>query len=198
MDSHTAPAVDVSTFRMVMGSFPTGVTVVTVACGDGDMHGVTVNSFSSVSLDPMLVLVCLNEASRTVGLIERAGAFGVNVLSAGQQDVSRWFANRHRPAGPAMFDGVPLEPGVTGCPVLAGAVASFDCRLRQSCPAGDHRIVLGEVVALIHRPQLEPLVFHAGMYKTLERESPPAGRTAARHLTRDLGVPGQRPHRRAA
>jgi flavin reductase (DIM6/NTAB) family NADH-FMN oxidoreductase RutF len=168
-----APALEVSAFRAAMGSFPTGVTVVTVACDDGSMHGMTVNSFSSVSLDPMLVLVCLDETSRGLGLIERAGAFVVNVLSAAQQDVSRWFASRRRPAGPAMFDGVPFEPGVTGSPVLAGAAASFDCRLRQSHRAGDHLIVLGEVVALVHRPQLEPLIFHAGAYKALEREPMP-------------------------
>jgi len=173
------PAADVSAFRLAMGSFPTGVTVVTVASGDGSMHGITVNSFSSVSLDPMLVLVCLNDASHGIGLIERAGAFAVNVLSAGQQDVSRWFANRYRPAGPAMFDGVPFEPGVTGSPVLAGATASFDCRLRQSHRAGDHLIVLGEVIALVHRPQLEPLIFHAGSYKSLEQGPSPAGRAAA-------------------
>jgi flavin reductase (DIM6/NTAB) family NADH-FMN oxidoreductase RutF len=119
----------------------------------------------------MLVLVCLNEAGRGIGLIERAGAFAVNVLSAGQQDISRWFANRYRPAGPAMFDGVPFEPGVTGCPILVDATASFDCRLRQSHRAGDHLIVLGEVVVLEHRPQLEPLIFHAGNYKSLRPES---------------------------
>ena len=197
MDSHAVPAVDVTAFRQAMGSFPTGVTVVTVASGDGAMHGVTVNSFSSVSLDPMLVLVCLNETSRTVGLIERAGAFGVNVLSAGQRDISSRFANRHRPAGSAMFDGIPLEPGVTGCPVLAGAAASFECRQRHSYRAGDHLIVLGEVVALVHRPELEPLIFHAGTYRSVEHESR-RGRTATRRSPPDLGIPGQRPHRRAA
>jgi flavin reductase (DIM6/NTAB) family NADH-FMN oxidoreductase RutF len=165
-----ASTVDVSAFREAMGSFPTGVTVVTVACDDGNLHGMTVNSFSSVSLDPMLVLVCLDETSRGLGLIERAGAFAVNVLSAGQQDVSRWFANRHRPAGSTMFDGVPFEPGVTGGPILVEAAASFDCRLRQSHRAGDHLIVLGEVVALVHRPQLDPLIFHAGTYKALGHE----------------------------
>ena len=164
-----APAVDASAFREAMGSFPTGVTVVTVACDDGSMHGVRVNSFSSVSLDPVLVLVCLNETSRGVGLIERAGVFAVNVLSAGQQDVSRWFANRYRPAGSAMFDGVPFERAATGCPVLVEATASFECRLRQSHRAGDHLIVLGEVAALVHRPQLEPLIFHAGSYRSLEQ-----------------------------
>jgi flavin reductase len=197
MDSHTALAVDVAAFRKAMGSFPTGVTVVTVACGDGDMYGVTVNSFSSVSLDPVLLLVCLDETSRAVGQIERAGAFGVSVLSAEQQDISRWFADRRRPAGSAMFDGVPLEPGVTGCPILAGAAASFECRQRHSYRAGDHVIVLGEVIALVHRPQLEPLIFHAGTYKSLELESQ-RGRAAARRLSRDSGIPGQRPHRRAA
>ena len=166
---HAVPAstVDVSAFRRAMGSFPTGVTVVTVASDDGNMHGITVNSFSSVSLDPMLVLVCLNETSHGIGLIERAGAFAVNVLSSEQRDVSRWFASRYRPGGPTMFDGVPFEVGVTGCPVLIDSTASFDCRLRQSHRAGDHLIVLGEVVALVHRPQLEPLIFHAGNYKSL-------------------------------
>jgi len=197
MDSHAAAAVDVSAFRRAMGSFPTGVTVVTAASGDGTTHGMTVNSFSSVSLDPMLVLVCLNETSHAVGLIERAGAFAVSVLSARQQNISRWFANRHRPAGPAMFDGVPLEPGVTGCPVLADAAASFECRLRQSYRAGDHLIMLGEVVALVHRPQLKPLIFHAGTYKSLEHE-PRNGRTAVRRFARDSGVSGRRPHQRAA
>jgi flavin reductase len=168
-----APVGGVTAFRQAMGSFPTGVTVVTVACDDGDMHGMTVNSFTSVSLDPMLVLVCLSQASRGLGLIERAGAFAVNVLAAGQQDISRRFADRHRPAGPSMFDGVPFDRGITGCPVLAGAAASLDCRLRQSHRAGDHLIVLGEVVALVHRPQLEPLVFHAGAYKALESRPVP-------------------------
>ena len=171
---HAVPAstVDVSAFRRAMGSFRTGVTVVTVASDDGNMHGITVSSFSSVSLDPMLVLVCLNQTSRAVSLIARAGAFVVNVLSAGQQHLSRWFANSYRPAGSAMFDGVPFESGITGCPVLVDATASFECRLRQSHPAGDHLIVLGEVIALIHRPQLEPLISHARSGKSLEHELP--------------------------
>ncbi len=177
-----ASTVDVSAFREAMGSFPTGVTVVTVACDDGNMHGMTVNSFSSVSLDPILVLVCLKQTSSGPGLIKRARAFVVNVLSAEQQDLSHWFANRHRPVGSEMFDGVPFELGLTGCPVLVGATASFDCRLRQSHRAGDHLIVLGEVVALVHRPQLEPLIFQAGTYKVLEHE--PLPQAAQLHVVR--------------
>lgn len=183
------PGPDVSAFRAAMGSFPTGVTVVTVACDDGTMHGMTVNSFSSVSLDPMLVLVCLSEASRGLLLIGRAGTFVVNVLSANQRDLSRWFADRHRPDGSEMFAGVPFGPGVTGCPVLADAAASFECRLRQAHHAGDHLIVLGEVVALAHRPEVEPLVFHAGTYKSLGQQLGPAGRTAARSFRI---IPGDR------
>ena len=178
----SVPTGDVSAFRKAMGSFPTGVTVVTVASDDGDMHGVTVNSFSSVSLDPMLGSVCLSQARRGFGLIERAGAFAVNVLAAGQQDVSRWFADRHRPVGSTMFDDVPYERGITGCPVLTGAAASFDCRLRQYHRAGDHLIVLGEVVALVHRPQLESLIFYAGTYKALEHE--PTSQVAQLHVVR--------------
>lgn len=161
-----ASAVDVGGLRKAMGSYPTGVTVVTVASDDGHMHGITVNSFSSVSLDPMLVLVCLSENSRGGGLIEQAEAFAVNVLSAGQRDVARWFADPNRPAGSMMFDGAPFEAGVTGCPVLFDATAFFECRLRQSHHAGDHLIVLGEVIALVHRPELEPLIFHDGTYKS--------------------------------
>ena len=189
---------DVSAFRKAMGSFPTGVTVVTVTCDDGTMHGMTVNSLSSVSLDPMLVLVCLNQTSRGLGLIERAGTFAVNVLSAGQQHLSRWFADRHRPEGSIMFDGVPFEPGVTGCPILAGAAASFDCRLWQTHRAGDHLIVLGEVVALAHHPQLEPLIFHAGAYKSLRDDSRPAARTAPGRFGQDPGMAAHQPHWRAA
>ncbi len=179
-----APAV--SAFRTAMGSYPTGVAVVTVATGDGSRYGVTVNSFSSVSLDPMLVLVCLSENSRGIGLIERAAAFAVNVLSAGQRDVSRWFANPNRPAGSLMFDGVPFEPGMTGCPVLVGATASFECRLRQAYQGGDHLIVLGQVVALIHRAELEPLIFHDGTYTS-------PGQCARRFSSVD-DVAGELPH----
>jgi len=192
------PAPDVGAFRAAMGAFPTGVTVVTVASDDGTMYGMTVNSFSSVSLDPMLVLVCLDQASRGAGLIERASAFAVNVLSAGQQDLSAWFADRHRPAGSMMFDGVPFGSGATGCPILDEATASFDCRLRQLHRAGDHLVVLGEVVALTHRPHLEPLIFHAGTYKSLERESRSAGTTAARRFGPGRGAAGREPQRRVA
>ena len=176
-----AQAIGVTAFRRAMASFPTGVTVVTVACGDGIMHGMTVNSFSSVSLDPLLVLVCLNRTGRAAGLIDRAGAFTVNVLSAGQHDLSRWFADRRRPPGPAMFEDVPFQTGLTGCPVLVGAAASFECALQQSHLAGDHLIVLGEVIALVHHPELEPLIFQARDVQVAAALPPPSRWRAAPH-----------------
>jgi len=168
--------IDAASFRGAMGSFATGVTIVTVRSPQGDLHGMTVNSFSSVSLDPMLVLVCLSTSSRGLALIEEACVFGVNVLSTGQEDVSRWFANPCRPADSTMFDGVPMELGASGCPMLLEAVAVFDCRVHRLIPAGDHLIVVGEVVSLTHRPELEPLVFHGGTYRLLGRKRVPGGR----------------------
>ncbi len=162
--------VDPARFRRAMGAFATGVTVVTVR-RDGDsggaLHGMTVNAFSSVSLDPTLLLVCLGTSGRGHELIDAAGAFCVNVLADDQQHLSRWFADRHRPADSSMFDGVPFTIGATGCPVILGAAASFDCRVHQLVPAGDHVIVIGEVVSLTHRDAAEPLVFHAGGYRAL-------------------------------
>jgi flavin reductase (DIM6/NTAB) family NADH-FMN oxidoreductase RutF len=177
--------IDADRFRAAMGSFATGVTVVTARSADGDLHGMTVNSFSSVSLDPMLVLVCLASSSRGLELIEDAGGFGISVLSRSQEGVSRWFANRHRPADSTMFEGVAIELGATGCPTLPGAAAAFDCRVHRLVPAGDHVIVVGEVVALAHRPELTPLVFHAGRYRSLGLEPAAPGRPL--HVVRAAG-----------
>jgi flavin reductase (DIM6/NTAB) family NADH-FMN oxidoreductase RutF len=156
-------------FRAAMAAFTTGVTVVTTATEDGDLHGATVNSFASVSLDPMLVLVCLRTGSHSLGLIQTSGVFGVNVLSAGQEDVSGWFASRQRPADSSMFDGFDFDFGATGCPLLPGTAASFDCTLHELFPGGDHTVVIGEVAALRHHPDRAPLVFHGGDYKALTR-----------------------------
>lgn len=168
--------IDSTHFRDAMSSFATGVTVVTVGSPDGELHGMTVNAFSSVSLDPTLLLVCLTATSTGLSLIETAGAFSVNVLSSEQENLSRWFANKRRPADSSMFHGVPHVLGTTGCPVLSDAAASFDCLLHQLHRAGDHLIVVGQVVGLTHRPDLEPLVFHAGTYGSVGELAATAGR----------------------
>lgn len=184
MHSSTAAAddevVDPADFRSAMGAFATGVTVVTVRSPDGELYGMTVNAFSSVSLAPPLVLVCLAGSGRGQELIARAGVFGVNVLAESQQELSRWFASRHRPDDASMFDGIAVEPGATGCPVLLAAAASFDCRVHRVVEAGDHVIVIGQVAALRRRPELGPLVFHAGGYRSLTTEPTASGRAQLR------------------
>jgi flavin reductase (DIM6/NTAB) family NADH-FMN oxidoreductase RutF len=172
--------VDPARFRSAMGAFATGVTVVTVRSRDGELYGMTVNAFSSVSLDPPLVLVCLAGSGRGQELIARAGVFGVNVLAESQQELSRWFADRQRPDDASMFDGIAVGSGATGCPVLLEAAASLDCRVDRVVPAGDHVVVIGQVAALRHRPDEGPLVFHAGRYRALDAEPPASGRAQLR------------------
>jgi flavin reductase (DIM6/NTAB) family NADH-FMN oxidoreductase RutF len=162
--------IDCARFRSAMGAFATGVTVVAVRSRDGGMYGMTVNSFASVSLAPPLVLVCLADVGRGQELIRAAGAFSVNVLADTQRDLSRRFADRRRPAVTSMFDGVPISTGVTGCPLLDEAAATFDCKVHRIVPAGDHVIVVGEVLALTHDPASAPLLFHGGGYRWLGTE----------------------------
>ena len=167
MREHGGDRVDPGCFRSAMGAFPTGVTVVTVGSPDGDRYGMTVNAFASVSLDPPLVLVCLARPGRGHDLVRDVGAFSVNVLAEDQQDLSRRFADRRRPPDATMFIGIEVRLGSTGCPILPGAAASFDCRVHRLVDAGDHFVVLGEVVALRHGSERAPLVFHAGGYGEL-------------------------------
>jgi flavin reductase (DIM6/NTAB) family NADH-FMN oxidoreductase RutF len=161
-------------FRTAMAAFATGVTVVTTTSPDGERYGMTVNAFSSVSLDPLLLLVCLRAGSRGLDLIQGSGVVTVNVLGEEQQDLSQWFADRRRPADSSAFDGLPVGLGATGCPVLGGAAASFDCLLHGMLGAGDHVVVTGSVVALTHRADARPLLFHAGGYGRLAGEPAPA------------------------
>jgi flavin reductase (DIM6/NTAB) family NADH-FMN oxidoreductase RutF len=158
---------DPAAFRSAMGCFPTGVTVVTTTTPGGGRYGTTVNAFTSVSLDPLLLLVCLRSGSRGLELVRSVGAFGVNVLAADQQALSRRFADPRRPADSSAFDGVPIVVGTTGCPVLTGTAAWFECLVEHVQEAGDHAVVVGRVVTLHHRRDAEPLVFHAGGYREL-------------------------------
>jgi len=151
-------------FRQALRAFSTGVTVVT-SSGDGEACGVTVNAFTSVSLNPQLILVCLSTASSVARVIERHGVFAVNVLSSDQEWIARRFASPSRPRGPASFDGVAHRLGSTRAPILAGAACWLDCRLDDLHLAGDHLIAIGEVLDFDDDPHREPLVFHAGRYR---------------------------------
>ena len=153
--------------RQVLGSFATGVTVVTTSAGKHG-YGMTANSFSSVSLDPPLVLVCAIAGTEGSEVIARNGKFAVNILAADQEPISRFFASKDRPRGADAFRDVSHQIGVTGCPILDGVAGHLDCTLVASHDAGDHVIFIGEVQALDVAPDVQPLLFHGGGYRLLQ------------------------------
>ncbi len=138
------PGIDPAVFRAVAGHFPTGVTVVTTLGVGHEPVGLTVNSFSTVSLDPPLVLFCLGNGSETNPAFAAGHGYVVNVLAAHQVDLSRRFAAPVEDR----FEGVAWEAGYNGMPVLTGALAVFECELDAVHDAGDHRILVGRVARL--------------------------------------------------
>ena len=153
-------------FRSTLGAFATGVTVITTR-GEAHDFGMTATAFSSVSLDPPLVLVCVITGSTGADLIPRNGVFAANILSSGQEPISNYFASRDRPRGRDAFAEIPHREVVTGAPVIDGVAAYLDCRLAETHESGDHLIFIGEVVALGVDPEVEPLLFHGGRYRAV-------------------------------
>lgn len=163
-------------FRDVLGRFASGVTVVTTMSG-GEPVGLTCQSFSSVSLDPPLVLFIPARTARSWPLIQRSGRFCVNFLAAGQAELSNQMASR----GVDKFAGVSWTPAPqSGSPMLAGALAHLDCAIHAVHEAGDHYVVLGRVLDLLtpqtepgpggeEIPAADPLLFYRGHYRTLDR-----------------------------
>jgi flavin reductase (DIM6/NTAB) family NADH-FMN oxidoreductase RutF len=151
-------------FRSTVGSFATGVTVVTTS-GEEHGYGMTANAFSSVSLDPPLVLVCVISPSEGCDHIKRNGCFAVNVLAEEQEPISRYFASRERPRGRDAFKEVSHRIGASGSPILDGVIGYLDCRLHAEYDAGDHQIFIGEVLELGFESDGRPLLFHGGRYR---------------------------------
>ena len=149
--------IDPRRFRDAIGSFPTGVAVVTA----GGPAGLTTNAVTSLSLDPVLLLVCFDNNSRTLARVRETGRFGVNVLRAGQEELARVFASKR--VAEEKFAEATHEL-VDGVPVLEGVVAWFVCEVRELLPGGDHTIGIGAVEALDHDPDGEPLLFLRGRY----------------------------------
>ena len=158
-------------FRSTVGAFATGVTVVTTR-GEEHAYGMTANAFSSVSLDPPLILVCVINPSEGAEHITRNGVFAVNILAVDQEPMSRYFASRDRPKGLDAFRDVPHRIAASGSPILDGVAAFMDCRVHAMHEAGDHLIFIGEVLELDVQDSGTPLVFHGGGYRLLE---PPLG-----------------------
>ncbi|MEU3690632.1 flavin reductase family protein [Streptomyces narbonensis] len=153
-------AIDAAHFRRTLGNFPTGITVVTSTGPRGEPVGMVCNSFTSVSLDPPLVLFCAAWSSTTWPLIRKNGRFCVNILDREGEGLSRQFSGRSGDR----FAGVRWKPSEYG-PELAGAVARVACVLDTEHPAGDHAIVVSRVVGLTDAgAEADPLVFHRGRY----------------------------------
>jgi len=153
---------DPAGFRTAMGMLPTGVTVVTAAGPEGPA-GATANAVSSLSIEPMLMLACLDRGSRTLLAVQAANRFGISVLHAGQEEIARAFATK-APV-PDKWTGVAWSER-DGVPAIDDALVFVACELRDVIAGGDHVIVTGEVTAL-ETSEGNPLVFHAGSYRPL-------------------------------
>lgn len=149
-------------FRSALGSFATGVTVITTK-GEEHAYGMTANAFSSVSLDPPLVLVCTKSGAEGTEFIATNCCFAVNILAADQEPLSRFFSSKDRPRGRDAFRDVPHWTAATGSPILEGVVAHLDCELHTTHTVGDHEIFIGEVLDLAVN-DVPPLLFAGGGY----------------------------------
>jgi flavin reductase len=158
-----SPAIDGRALRAVFGRFATGITV--VSAGRENPSGMTANSFTSVSIEPPLILVCVNRNASIHQAVLESGGFAVSVLSAGQERVARYFADHSRPRGVAEFGEFDTSPApCSGAPILHGALAWFDCALATSHDGGDHAIFLGSVLASGCGPAHDALLFFGGRF----------------------------------
>jgi len=147
-------------FRQAMGCFATGVTIITVDLG-GEVHGMTANAFASVSLDPLLVLVCVDHRNKTHSHIHARKRFGINVLGEDQRSISEYYARHERAEAEA---GARFDRTEHGTPMLHGSLAYLECRLHSAEEAGDHTIFIAEVEDVVVRKG-DPLLFFRGKYR---------------------------------
>jgi flavin reductase (DIM6/NTAB) family NADH-FMN oxidoreductase RutF len=157
--------IDSAQYRDIVGRFATGVTVVTTY-NEGLYHGFTANAVTSVSLDPLLLLVCVEKTARAHEELVKANAFVVNILTREQEDLSNLFAKRREPVAESLR-GVPLRPGMTGAPIIGAALAYLECETAERLDGGDHTIFLGRVVAGEGSNDGSPLLYYNGKYRTI-------------------------------
>jgi flavin reductase (DIM6/NTAB) family NADH-FMN oxidoreductase RutF len=167
-------------FRQAVGRFATGVTVVTTICS-GRPHGLTVSAFCSVSLDPLLVLVSLQQSSQTLAVIDQSGCFAVNVLAAHQHPLAVRFASRDRQS--KIFSDIPHHRGVRmrDVALFDEALARVECRVAGRYPGGDHVLLLGQVMAIecgTEAQVSEPLLFYSSAFRAIQAEAMPPGKEA--------------------
>jgi flavin reductase (DIM6/NTAB) family NADH-FMN oxidoreductase RutF len=156
------PTFSTQEFRVALGTFATGVTIVTARAANGQAIGLTANSFNSVSLAPPLVLWSLAHAAASMAVFATGSHYAINILAADQKALAERFALR----GADRWKGVTFDAGAGGAPLLHGAAATFECFNRSRYEEGDHVIFVGEVERCNHRPGASPLLFHGGRYYT--------------------------------
>jgi 3-hydroxy-9,10-secoandrosta-1,3,5(10)-triene-9,17-dione monooxygenase reductase component len=166
--SEPDPVIESSIYRTVMGHFLTGVTVITamdgLAAGGAKPVGMAASSFTSLSMDPPLVLFCAAHTASAWPGIQRSGQFCVNMLAADQESVSRQFASKV----PDRFEGIGWTKARSGSPRISGSLAWIDCRIEAEHPGGDHVIVVGRVLDLGHHDG-DPLAYYRGGYGSVTR-----------------------------
>ena len=154
-----------------MGCFATGVTIITLDL-EGEVHGMTANAFASVSLDPLLLLVCVDHSARTHAHMHAKKRFGVNILSEQQRVISEYYARpEHTHERAEEEAGARFERTAKGTPILHGALAYLECRLQSAEEAGDHTIFIAEVEDVVVRPG-QPLLFFRGKYARIGKDVP--------------------------
>jgi flavin reductase (DIM6/NTAB) family NADH-FMN oxidoreductase RutF len=156
------PSFSSDQFRLSLSSFATGVTIVTARGADGQLTGLTANSFNSVSLDPPLVLWSLARRAGSMPIFEQGSHYAIHILAAEQHALAERFAAR----GIDRFADIAWRPGAGGAPIIDGACAVFECFNRSRYEEGDHVIFVGEVEHCAHREGALPLIFHGGRYFT--------------------------------
>lgn len=150
-------------FRAALGSFASGVTVVTTKDNEGNLHGLTVSAFCSVSMNPPMILVCIQKTTPSHYAFEESKSFVVNILSDSQADISNQFAFKHEDK----FAGIDYQLGVLDLPVLDNCLANLECRLKHSYDGGDHSIYVGEIEKITLN-EGKPLIYWKGDYRDLE------------------------------
>ena len=177
-------AIDPRQFRRIGGLFATGITIVTVRVGE-DVHGMTANSFLTLSLDPPLIVVCVDQRARMHPLIREAGAFAINVLHEGQEAISRNFAGQPQAS---VQDSMRFSTD-DGAPYILGCLATIRCDVHEVLPGGDHAIVVGRVVETIRGDVgAHPLVYFGGQYRRLLVERDAGSAAPEPWLNRDVRV----------
>ena len=159
LDGPPVPVVDVKHFKSALSSFATGVTLATTAVRS-ELHGATANAVMSVSLEPPLTALCIQQGTRMHAVLQRSDNYALSILAVEQEEVAGYFADSSQAHGSIAFSIFSTHPGPTGAPLLDAALAHVDCRIVDVYPAGDHTLYLGRVVYASSRSDGEPLLYY--------------------------------------